>query len=134
MFVGQQRANNAVAARTILERVTGVRVAQQRRIHQESPRRCRGVEPDPDRIEVASEVKLLRALGGWDQHFIEVGHRPVVYEGRCRPDPVTRGRLVDVLRRPRRGQFAIAVQIRFLGFTQLELPNRRFPNLLPSTG
>src|SRR4029077_10702061 len=70
LIIGQQRANNALTARTTLEGVTGVRVPEQCGVHEKSPRRCRGVEPDLERIEVASEIKLLRALGRRYEHLI----------------------------------------------------------------
>src|SRR6185503_1096816 len=109
LFVPQQRANSTIAARTILEGMPAIRVAQKCCIQEERPRCRGGVEAHFDRIEIAAEVKLLRALGGRYQHLIEIGHRSVVQEGRRRPDSITWCCLVDTVRRRRRRQLSIAV-------------------------
>ena len=111
LIVGEQRSNDAVSARAVLERVTGVRVSRQLGIHQEFSGCAAGIQSHPDRIELAPDVEFLRALLGRDQHLVEVGHRAVVHEWRRSPNSVARRGLVDAFRRLRQRVLAIAMEI-----------------------
>src|SRR5262245_29717701 len=62
LLVGQQWPDDAVAARSLLERVPRVRVSDKCRVEQEAAGFSAGVDAYFDRIEVAPDVELLRAL------------------------------------------------------------------------
>ena len=63
---------NTATARTILEGMTSIRVAEQRGIHQiTTGTRCR-IQPNFDGIEFLSTIKLFRAVLGRNQHLVHV--------------------------------------------------------------
>jgi len=84
--------DDTVAARTVLERVTRVGVADQRRVEQEIAGLAAGVDADLDRIELAADVELPAALLGGNQHLVQVRHGSVVQERSGRPHAVPRRR------------------------------------------
>ena len=72
LFVGQQRSDDAIPERAVLEGVALVRISGQRGVHKEPAGLFARVQPHFDRIELAPDVELLGAFLCRDQHLVKI--------------------------------------------------------------